>query len=155
MRERELRRALSVAALAAVLGACATTGTGPPHAAAGPESSVLGLTAPEVPKSLRLVVKSPYAPPAQETCEGLAAEIAALDAVLGPDVDAAASEDDAVARLASGAVRGLIPYRGVVRFVTGAGRREREMAQAVIAGSARRGFLKGVSHRLGCPAAPT
>ena len=51
-------------------------------------------------------------------------------------------------------MRGAIPYRWVLRWMIQAGRLDRELRQAVLAGTARRGFLKGVQRGLGCSSPP-
>jgi hypothetical protein len=99
------------------------------------------------------VAQAPYAPPEPRSCQEVARQLAELDAILGPDVDALANGDeDMVGEWAKGAIRGLVPYRGVVRFLTGASKKERALAAAVLAGTARRGYLKAVRESLGCPA---
>ncbi|MDD3837339.1 MAG: hypothetical protein PHG43_05835 [Phenylobacterium sp.] len=156
-RDRPARKAvpLAGAAVALLVSACATT---PKTAADGAtvatarDEEVLGLVGPQTPVLLRDIAQAPYAAPDPRTCETIARELAGLDAVLGPDVDVAdADGEDQIGEWARGAVRGLVPYRGVVRFLTGAGRRERELAQAVLAGTARRGYLKGLRESLACP----
>lgn len=102
--------------------------------------------------ALRSAAKAPYAVPTTGDCPALAAELAALDAILGPDVDKAAQKPDAAGELVAGAVRSAfsLPFRGVVRRLTGAEQRDREMREAVRAGTARRGFLKGLAYNAHC-----
>lgn len=94
------------------------------------------------------------------TCADIAADIAALDRALGPDFDAGPPAADRVVDrmldMGGGMVMGLMPYRGVVREVSGANAAERRRTRAIRAGAARRGFLKGVGWASGCapPAAP-
>lgn len=158
--DRPVRKAVPLAGAAAALlvSACATT---PKTAADGAtvatarDEEVLGLMGPQTPALLRDVAQAPYAAPDPRACESIASELAGLDAVLGPDVDVLdANGEDQIGEWARGAVRGLVPYRGVVRFLTGAGRRERELARAVLAGTARRGYLKGLRESLACPVPP-
>ena len=47
-------------------------------------------------------------------------------------------------------VNSLIPFRGIVREVSGAAPAERRLAAAIDAGFARRGFLRGVLSARGC-----
>jgi hypothetical protein len=47
-------------------------------------------------------------------------------------------------------INSIIPFRGLVREVTGAAPNDRRMNAAVDAGLARRGFLRGVHLRQGC-----
>lgn len=103
-------------------------------------------------EALRRAVRAPYAVPEGGDCTTLAAEVAALDAILGPDVDQPAGKSDAADDLVAGAVRSAfsLPFRGVVRRLTGAERRDRDLREAVRAGAARRGFLKGLAHAAQC-----
>src|SRR5690606_17987164 len=107
------------------------------------------------------VITSPYQPIERRTCRGIAAEIAALDEALGPDIDVARAEErttlERVEHGASSIVGGLIlPFRGIVRELSGAQDRERRLLEFHSRGVARRAYLKGVGQTLGCspPAAP-
>jgi hypothetical protein len=118
------------------------------------DSIGLGLIGHETPEVLKHAKADPYAAPAAPACETIPHEIAALDEVLGPDADTPAQKTKMRARanrLISQALRSTIPHRDVVRFVTGADRRDKALNQAAMAGWARRGFLKGMEVNLGCP----
>lgn len=146
---------MAAAACALLLCACATTPRSPFGGGAGEDEEILGLVGPETPQALRQVAAEPYARPIPTTCDEVERQIAELDALLGPDVDSGAGgERNLVGDWAKGAVRDLVPYRSVLRFLTGAPGRERERAAAVLAGAVRRGYLKGVRATLPCPAAP-
>ncbi|MBW8733958.1 MAG: hypothetical protein JF571_06585 [Asticcacaulis sp.] len=56
----------------------------------------------------------------------------------------------------SRATRSIIPFRGLVREMTGAERHDKEVNSAVGAGRVRRAYLKGVGMNKNCapPAAP-
>lgn len=136
---RKLTLSLVFAALAASAFA------GPVHPG---EQRGLGLIAPDVPPILKTARENPYALPADVTCPMLLDEIAALDANLGPDLDAPQPKKDD--DLVMAGVRSVLPYGGVVRFVTGAGRKEKQMVDAALAGWERRGFLKGTARMMGC-----
>jgi hypothetical protein len=94
----------------------------------------------------------------------LDAEIRELNAALGPDIDlpggkgASVSKKltDATFNLARSAVSSVVPYRGVVRQVTGAEKRARSVNEALLAGTVRRAYLKGYGEMLSCayPASP-
>jgi hypothetical protein len=79
--------------------------------------------------------------------------------VLGPDLDAAdEQEDDSefdASGLLSGAIGGIVglPYRSIVRRLSGAAGRERVLRDAIFAGMVRRAFLKGAA-RTACALAP-
>jgi hypothetical protein len=102
------------------------------------------------------VVQDPYGKPPAE-CSGLDGEIARLDLILGADVDAPRkADDDMLGALTIAAVRNVtsLPFRGVIREVTGAAPRERAMRQALLAGAVRRGYLKGRRTAQNCPPPP-
>jgi hypothetical protein len=140
---------------ALALSACATAPKPAGAARPGQEDLALGLIGPETPELLREVSARPYAVPEPRSCQEIERQIVELDGLLGPDVDSgSAGGEDHIAAWARGAVRGLVPYRSVVRFLTGAPGRERELASAVLAGAARRGYLKGVRETLPCPVPP-
>ena len=106
----------------------------------------------------------PYARVSGNNCQALDAEIRGLDAAFGPDIDlpggkgASVSKKltDATFNLAHSAVSSVVPYRGVVREVTGAEKRARSVNEALLAGTVRRAYLKGYGEMLGCqyPASP-
>ena len=114
----------------------------------------------EIPLILVNAEADPYARPSQANCQSLAREILQLDGALGTDLDIADDEDrtavDVTFSLARSFALGLIPLRGVAREVTGAEAHSREFNAAVIAGTVRRAYLKGIGERLGCehPSAP-
>jgi hypothetical protein len=138
-----------VATSAPLVGHAETVRPGEPSDSIG-----LGLIGHETPEVLKHAKADPYAAPAAPACETIPNEIAALDEVLGPDADTPAQKTKMRARanrLISQALRSSIPHRDVVRFVTGADRRDKALNQAAMAGWARRGFLKGMEVNLGCP----
>jgi hypothetical protein len=146
-------------ALAMMVAACATR---PPETSAPPqpESRVgtaaddtgLGLAGAETPQALKTIARAPYKISEPPDCAGMAREIADLDRLLGADLDTPAPDDrrDMAGRLAMGVVRGAIPYRWAVRWMTQAGRKDRELQRAILAGVARRGYLKGLRRGIGC-----
>lgn len=158
---------LSALAIALLLTACATTDEKKVMDAATAPLADLNVMRAKIPPVLLEAKQGPYAmPPAG--CAAIAAQVAALDEVLGPDLDAPPSaeqglfergqelaEKEALGAL-RGAAEGLIPYRGWVRRLTGAERHSRLVAAAVGAGGVRRAYLKGVGESRGCtfPAAP-
>lgn len=119
--------------------------------------SDLNLIQTKIPPVLLEAQKQPYAVPAEVTCTGLVAEIGVLDAVLGADIDAPAASSDPTlieqganeARNAAvGALQGttgnILPFRGWLRKLSGAERHSRKVASAIVAGTVRRAFLKGL-----------
>ena len=117
-----------------------------------------------IPAALLKAQVAPYARPQEESCHGVRVEIYELDFALGQDLDADKVPDDSMSKkianetynLARGAISGLIPYRGILRRVTGAEKHARAINEALLAGAVRRSYLKGFGESLGCayPAAP-
>lgn len=112
----------------------------------------------EIPPILTAAVAQPYALEGLGKCRKLAAAIRDLDDVLGPDIDLPQEERDRISggRVAKWVVASFIPFRGLIREVSGANEQDRKVNAAIQAGLARRGFLKGVGAAKGCayPAAP-
>jgi hypothetical protein len=112
----------------------------------------------DIPDVLLRAVADPYALPVPLDCSTIAIEIAAIDVVLGPDLDtlkAADREDDFARTAVVGALRSMIPYHGVIGVITGARKRARRISEAIAAGMVRRGYLKGMGESLGCEAPAT
>ena len=86
------------------------------------------------------------------------AAVSALDALLGPDIDLPQAQRDRLdaMRVAQWVVASFIPFRGLVREVSGARKHQDEVTIAIQAGLARRGFLKGLGAARKCayPASP-
>ena len=140
-------------AILAISGTLALAGS---PAAAGDrpgETRGLGLMGPDMPPLLKEVVAEPYRAPAEPACQSIPREIAALNDVLGPDADEPVkAKSKVVSDFVGGAVRRMIPYRGVVRFLTRAGEKDKALTEAWMAGFARRGYLRGVEANLHCAA---
>ncbi len=121
----------------------------------------------KIPEKLQQITDNPYALPPQMLCEGIRKEIDELDTLLGPDVctpqnptgmivsrkgeyvekGAGLAKDQAVG-IVSGKTS-IIPFRGVVRKITGAEKHAKEVERAYQAGKLRRAFLKGLAVSLG------
>jgi hypothetical protein len=113
----------------------------------------LGLTGADIPDILKIVKAEPYRAPAEPACDSIPQEILALDKVLGPDVDGEQAKSSKV-HMAMNYARGMIPYRGYVRFLTRADSKDKALQRAVTAGIARRAFLRGLEAHMQCaPAA--
>jgi len=107
-----------------------------------------------IPEVLLRAVDHTYSPLATRDCATLGTEILALDSILGPDIDllkAADKKHEYVSNVVVGAIRGMVPFRGVLRVLTGADRRDRRIAEAIVAGITRRGYLKGLGEAKSCP----
>ncbi len=119
----------------------------------------LNIDARDIPEVLQAAARAPYATAGLGRCNAIVSAIAALDAELGADYDIAVDggkDRFSEGRIAQGAVGLLIPFRGIVREVTGAAGNDRELRAAYTAGMARRAFLKGIGSGRGCayPARP-
>lgn len=130
----------------------------------------LNLKSVNIPDVLKRAVSSPYDMDGLKSCEAIAGEVGRLDEALGPDLDEPPPPDkrtkgqkvrQAAGDAAVGAVRdktrSLLPFRGWVRKLSGAERRDKRVAEAITAGKIRRGYLKGSGMRMNCapPAAPS
>lgn len=115
----------------------------------------VGIARSHIPPLLEQAALAPYAPPSGPKCAALITDLAALNEVLGPDYDAAepAKENKAGKLAAAGGetvVNSLIPFRGLVREISGAAPADRRLAAATTAGVARRGYLRGLAQARRC-----
>lgn len=112
----------------------------------------------EVPAKLQAIQDDPYSLAGIDRCAAIIREITELDAVLGPDVNERADKsraqkrEETAGRVAGSVAGSIIPFRGLIGEVTGANAERRRYAEAVYAGTVRRGFLKGVGLERGCKA---
>lgn len=123
----------------------------------------------KIPEVLIEAGKHPYRPLHDLSCEAISREITELDAALGPDLDKTLSaaeksllgqggdfvEESAIDAVRS-TTRGVIPFSGWVRKLSGAEKHSKAVSKAVAAGIVRRAYLKGIGESQGCeaPAAP-
>ena len=112
----------------------------------------LNLRKGKIPALLDAAVADPYNLAGLKTCAQLSGAVSALDTILGPDRDIPAdrAEKLSVGRVAQSAVGSFIPFRGIIREVSGANGHQRKVDDAVEAGTARRSFLKGYGQARGC-----
>ncbi|WFL77237.1 hypothetical protein P7228_14785 [Altererythrobacter arenosus] len=113
----------------------------------------LNLSKDEIPQVLLTSVENPYATVASGECGAIGAAIAELDQVLGPDYDLQDVENDRISegRIAQKIVGSFIPFRSILREITGAADHKRQFEEAIMAGMVRRGYLKGLGEASGCP----
>lgn len=113
----------------------------------------LNLRKDEIPGVLLAAAADPYASTNLKKCADIAAALAPLDAALGPDMDVARDESERVSAgaVAKSVVASFIPFRGVLRELTGAAEHQRDFQAAIYAGAVRRGFLKGLGQQMKCP----
>lgn len=151
--------------MALLLVACAQTPdmAKPVGDAATVPLSDLNIVRAPIPPVLAEAQKRPYAAPRELSCTALAADVKALDEVLGADLDTPVTTanpsliergitlatNEAVGSL-RGAAEGVVPYRKWVRKLSGAERYSQDVAAAIAAGTVRRAFLKGQFSARGC-----
>lgn len=172
---RYLRRTFLVLLLAGCASqgderASASAAGAPPDAATPQTQTVVGkageiVTQPardlrvvdtKIPPVLRIAAQGPYSLAGLADCTQLATAIRELNAVLGPDylLPTEKRENKAGKVAEAGAktiVNAFIPFRGLVRELTGAAAAKRRLEDAINAGYARRGFLRGIQTSKGCP----
>lgn len=148
------------------LSACASTGGKVRHEArsiAEQPLNDLNVMQGDIPANLVAIENAPYAPPGD--CASIDAEIDGLNLVLGPDLDTVPLHEqgpiisrktvgDAALNAVRDAAVGWIPFRGVIRTVSGAERHARRVRDAILAGTVRRAYLKGYRARLDCAPPP-
>lgn len=149
---------------ATALAGCAHQAA-PPTSTPNPVSHAVGqpfrdlnISRAEIPQVLK-EIKAPYDPPASGDCKGARQEVDALTDALGPDVDAvgaAPRPPGLVADLAAQEVASVLglPFRSVIRRMSGAENRDRDLRTAVLKGLLRRSYLKGLAAELCKPAPP-
>ncbi|NNM78257.1 hypothetical protein HJG53_15295 [Sphingomonas sp. ID1715] len=110
----------------------------------------------DIPPVLLSAADDPYSREATRNCGQLNTALAELDAVLGPDFDSGTERKNGLTTtsVAKSIVGSFIPFRGVIREVSGAAGAQRRYDAAVDAGIARRGYLRGVARMRGCKPAP-
>jgi len=115
----------------------------------------------KIPARLLEIQKAPYDLAGMNGCRAITTEIASLRPMLGPDVNEdprisrAEKRERSVSRVAGGLLGSFIPFRGVLREVTGANAAEQRYLSALSAGFARRSFLKGMAVSQGCMPPPS
>lgn len=122
----------------------------------------LNLKKTEIPQALQDIEQAPYSLTGIKSCRDIQRAVKKLDKVLGDDLDVIEEDSKSDKRrktagsIGKSLIGGLIPFRGLVREITGAADQQRRYDQAVYAGVVRRSFLKGIGKQRGCkfPAAP-
>ena len=116
----------------------------------------VGAAKTKIPPVLEVAHENPYGLAGLARCARLRQAITELNDVLGPDYTVGNEEkENRVGKLAEAGgktvVNAIIPFRGLVREVTGAAPAQRRLNAAIDAGFARRGFLRGVAYSRKCP----
>lgn len=115
----------------------------------------VGASKREIPPILEKAFQDPYSLKGLKTCKAIAGEVTQLNTVLGADYSVGNEyTENRGGKLAEAGgkaiINSIIPFRGLVREVTGAAPADRHMNAVVDAGLARRGFLRGVHLKQGC-----
>lgn len=154
--------------LLATTASCTTEGSSGVADAVTSPISDLNIIRAKIPPVLLEANDAPFAIPDDHSCDGLAENIADLDAVLETNhkdtnangkpglvengkTAAGGAAVDALRRT----TEGFVPFRGWVRKLSGAERHSKLVANAIASGLIRRAFLKGFSVALKCPSAVT
>lgn len=150
------RQAALVILASAMMAGCATapkTARSAPNPMAEPLVD-LGIVREAVPSAVARAAEGPYS--RLPDCAAIAAELAGLDAELGPDVDAPALKPGEAAKFFDDMVSGALglPYRGIIRRLTGADKRQQLLEASTLAAMVRRGFLKGLALGQHCAPPP-
>lgn len=137
------------------LSACTTTQAAKnakdtPGAIANAPVKAVNLKKQDIPEYLT-ELDNPYAAPQNATCHGIADEVAQLTEFLGPDWDSD-EHFSKKGRTSSEFFDAILPYGGLVRFVSGASEHEKKVVYATSYGTARRAYLKATSANRGCAA---
>ena len=145
---RSLRAGIGTIILAAVaisLPAADAAGQSAGHIVSQPARDI-GLEKTKIPPLLQKVSENPYTTEDTGSCAQIASSIAALTAIIGPDFSSSPARNKRnMAKIGGTAVvNSLIPFRGIVRAVSGASAAEQRKNAAIDAGIARRGFLRGL-----------
>lgn len=157
----------TITAIAAI-GACLTGVTAYAQTAVAPQNvraqdiamsplSDINIRKKEMPVVLQMAMIKPYDLTGIKSCKGFTTAIMDLDGALGDDIDVATGEKSDEEKMGNGAgaiaksvLGSFIPFRGIIREVSGANAQERLWDRALYAGAVRRAFLKGVGQQRGC-----
>lgn len=115
----------------------------------------VGVARTDIPPVLQAAAADPYSLKGIRSCRDVSNAFHALTDVIGPDYKVGVTKkENRVGKLAEAGgktvVNSVIPFRGLVREVTGAAPAQRRLERAVTAGYARRGFLRGVHQTRKC-----
>ncbi len=127
----------------------------------------IGIKKQPIPEILQQIEKNPYQLPSKISCDDIKKEITELDALLGDDICTPENQlgiigyskgqyidqgtgmaREKVADMVSSKVN-IIPFRSVVRRISGADKHVKKVERSYQAGRLRRAFLKGILGSLG------
>ena len=111
-----------------------------------------------LPPELEAIRDRPYDLAGIQTCQQIITEVKKLDGVLGDDFDKIEvktrdrKRKESAAGVTRGVISGLIPFRALIREVSGARASDQDYREAVYAGVVRRSYLKGLGTARRCRA---
>lgn len=115
----------------------------------------VGASATKIPPVLVSAAADPYGLAGIKTCRQINVAINDLSGALGPDFSTGIEKkENRAGKFAEAGgktiVNAFIPFRGLVREISGAAPAQRRLNAAIDAGFARRGFLRGVAYTRKC-----
>lgn len=115
----------------------------------------IGAQKADIPRAIEQAAAAPYSMAGLRSCAQLSQAIFELNDVLGPDYAGGVTvHENRVGKLAEAGgktvVNTIIPFRGLVREISGAAPAERRLDADIRAAYARRGFLRGVATARRC-----
>ena len=115
----------------------------------------VGISKVKIPDVLAESTQDPYSVARVKTCRQISTNLTKLNEALGPDFTPGPHDgENRVGKLAQAGgktvVNSIIPFRSLIREVSGAAPAQRRYERAIDAGFARRGFLRGVYRTRGC-----
>lgn len=113
----------------------------------------LNLSRDPIPAVLIVARTAPYSREGIATCSDILRHVGDLDAVLGDDFDTRPPAERGISatNLVQRVIGSFIPFRGIIREISGANAHEFQFREAIAAGLMRRAYLKGVGQEMGCP----
>lgn len=115
----------------------------------------VGIAKVKIPDVLAEATQDPYSLTRLKTCRQISATLTQLNEALGPDFTPGPHNgENRAGKLAEAGgktvVNSIIPFRSLIREVSGAAPAQRRYERAIDAGFAQRGFLRGVYRTRGC-----
>ena len=115
--------------------------------------SDLNLRRDPIPDILLQARENPYESANLSDCDDIRREVGNLDAILGDDFDTTPPDERGISAtgVAQRVIGSFIPFRGIIREISGANSHEYNFREAIGAGMMRRAYLKGIGREWECP----
>ena len=144
-----LAAAVSIMALSACTTSQAVKNTkSAPSDIANAPVKALNLKKKDIPEFL-VDADTPYLSAGSSSCADINTELGQLTEFLGPDWDSA-DHYSKVGGTGGNLFDAILPYGGLVRFMSGASKHEKKLLQAADYASVRRAYLKTTAANKGC-----